>query len=562
MLPFPLPVTSPAQLAYQLLQDSDWAHAHRDLDLPVELRTVLSMIMDSPEPLWIAWGAEEKAFFFNDAYLPFLGGKLHGAMGNRLDVVWADVWADVAEAIDDAFAGRHRSFKNLRLMMDRDGTPRETFWTFSYSPLRMAHGGVAGIICAVTEQTEQVAERDLHVRQVAAITQEAREAHLELVRAREQLRQSQKLEAMGQLTGGVAHDFNNLLQVITGSVDMLLPAWPAGDPKVKFLHAISGASERAARLTAQLLAFSRRQSLSPEVFDAGDGVRALTTILATVLGERVALRMALPERRLPVLLDRSQFDTALINIAANARDATNGTGEVTITLEPVAGVPAVRMAGPLKGPFLAIHIRDSGAGIEADVLGRIFEPFFTTKAVGAGTGLGLSQVFGFVKQSEGEVDVTSVPGYGTTFTLYLPLTDQPTEHSVDMTGHPPTDGAGRTILVVEDNADVADFAVGAVASLGYGVVLARNAESALDELRKDAARFHAVFSDVVMPGVSGLDLGLAIRVNYPRLPVILTSGYSELLSKNPGHGFRLLKKPYSLKQLADALASVETSTGV
>lgn len=550
MHPFPLPVSAPDQLAYRLLQDSDWARSPAAAEAPCELRTLLAMILDSPEPLWIAWGLSEKAFFFNDAYLPMLGDKLHGAMGNRLDVVWSDVWADVEHAIDAAFAGRSRSFKNLPLMMDRDGTLRETFWTFSYSPLRDASGAVAGIICVVSEQTERVIERDLHSRQVAAITEQAREAHLELVRAREQLRQSQKLEAIGQLTGGVAHDFNNLLQVITGSVDMLLHTWPAEDPRRRYVQAIGNASDRATRLTAQLLAFSRRQSLSPEVFDLCESVQALSDIITTVLGARIQVSVNLPDRPLPVLLDRTQLDTALINIAVNARDAIDGHGTVTIDVEQVTAVPSVRFAAPLKGDFAAISVTDTGTGIDPGVVDRIFEPFFTTKGIGAGTGLGLSQVFGFVKQSEGEVDVKSEAGVGTRFTLYLPLT-----RSSETVARPAAQpgllhGHGLCVLVVEDNVDVAEFAVGALRELDYEVVLARNANEALAELEQDATRFHVMFSDVVMPGTNGLELARHVRDRFPDLPIILTSGYSELLARDPGHGFTLLRKPYSLKQLA------------
>lgn len=550
MHPFPLSVSTPDQLAYRLLQDSDWARSAAAASAPPELRTLLAMILDSPEPLWIAWGHEEKAFFFNDAYLPMLGDKLHGAMGNRLQTVWADVWQDVAQAIDDAFAGTHRSFNNLPLMMDRDGTLRETFWTFSYSPLRMGSGAVAGIFCVVSEQTERVIERDMHSRQVAAITEQAREAHLELVRAREQLRQSQKLEAIGQLTGGVAHDFNNLLQVITGSVDMLLHTWPGDDPRLRYIQAIGSASDRATRLTAQLLAFSRRQSLSPEVFDLCESVQALSDIITTVLGARITMRVNLPDTPLPVLLDRTQLDTALINIAVNARDAIDGQGTVTIQVEQVTAVPSIRFAAPMKGAFAAISVTDTGTGIDPTVVDRIFEPFFTTKDVGAGTGLGLSQVFGFVKQSEGEVDVSSEPGTGTRFTLYLPLAQSSGALPRPLSQPGLVHGHGLCVLVVEDNVDVAEFAVGALRELDYTVVLARNAEQALAALQQDAARFHVMFSDVVMPGTNGLDLARNVRSRFPDLPIILTSGYSELLARDPGHGFTLLRKPYSLKQLA------------
>ena len=210
-------------------------------------------------------------------------------MGNRPEDVWADVWPDVVQAVNDAFAGTSRSFKNLPLMMDRDGTLRETFWTFSYSPLRVGCGSVAGILCVVSEQTERVIERDLHSRRVAAITEQAREAHGTGPRPRAA---AAIAEAGSDRPAHrrVAHDFNNLLQVITGSVDMLLHTWPADDSRRRYIRAIATASDRATKLTAQLLAFSRRQSLSPEVFDLCESVHALSDIITTVLGARIRCR--------------------------------------------------------------------------------------------------------------------------------------------------------------------------------------------------------------------------------------------------------------------------------
>ncbi|WP_313456421.1 ATP-binding protein [Stenotrophomonas sp.] len=549
-----LPVSNPDQLAYRLLLDSDWAEAGGLAQAPAELRVLLTTLFDSPEPMWLAWGAQDKHFFFNDAYLPLLGGKLHGAMGRGLQEVWSDVWSDVSEAIDDAFAGRHRSFRNLPLQMDRDGSLKETYWTFSYSPLRLLTGEVAGIFCVVSEQTEQVQQKNLHTRQVEAITEQARDAHLELVRAREQLRQAQKLETMGQLTGGVAHDFNNLLQVIGGSVDMLQHTLPPEAPQLRYVTAIGSAADRAGKLTSHLLAFSRRQSLTPEVFDIRESIRALSDIVGTVLGARIGFEVSLPETPLYVLLDRNQLDTSLINIAVNARDAIVGEGQVSISIERVDTIPSVRQAAPMLGNYVAVTVRDTGQGIAPEVLSRIFEPFFTTKGIGAGTGLGLSQVFGFVKQSEGEVDVQSSVGTGTTFTLYLPLTQAGSATAPVAPSHRIANGTGLSVLVVEDNVDVAAFATGALAELGFNVVLARNAAEAWAELQRGAGRFQVVFSDVVMPGVNGLQLARRIRDTYPGLPVILTSGYSELLASDPNHGFTLLRKPYSLKQLASALA--------
>lgn len=547
-----LPVSSPDSQAYRLLQDSDWVHAGLAESAPPELRTVLTMILDCPEPLWISWGPDN-LFYFNDAFAPWMGNKLVGAMGTPVRIVWHDVWDELGGAIADAMAGTHRSFRNLRVFMDRDGTRRETFWTFSYSPIRVADGSVGGILCVVSDQTEFVSERNEHSRQVEAISEEARQAHAELVRAREQLRQSQKLEAIGQLTGGVAHDFNNLLQVISGSVDMLRYGTPRDERQRRHIEAIGAAADRATSLVSHLLSFSRRQTLSPEVFDLGNGVAGLGDIIRTLLGGRVALDLELPDESLHVLLDKTQLDTALINLAVNARDAIPEHGTIRICVRRVEAMPSVRFAAPLKGAFAAVSVSDDGCGIEEAVMSQVFDPFFTTKGVGEGTGLGLSQVFGFVKQSEGEVDVTSTVGEGSTFVLYLPLTNQALAADAASDTRLLQDAHGLNVLVVEDNVDVAEFAVSALRELGCGVHLARNGSEALLELEQNHARYHVVFSDVVMPGISGLELAKTLRDLYPDLHVVLTSGYSELLARETDHGFALLRKPYTLGDLAAAI---------
>jgi len=548
-----LPVSSPDSLAYRLLQESAWSTQGLAEQAPAELRTLLSMMFDCPEPLWLAWG-EQRLFYFNDAFIPWLGNKLDGAMASPLHVVWHEVWAEVNDAVNDAMAGNHRSFRNLRLFMDRDGTTRETFWTFSYSPIRLLTGAVGGIFCVVSDQTETVLERTEYSRQVQAITEQAQQAHRELVTAREQLRQSQKLEAIGQLTGGVAHDFNNLLQVINGSVEMLRFRGPTDERQARYVEAIGAAADRATSLVSHLLSFSRRQSLTPRVFDLGAGIQGLADIMRTLLGTRIALRLQLPDTPLYVLLDKTQLDTALINMAVNARDAIPDHGTVTVKVERLARMPSVRFSAPLKGEFAAVTVSDTGSGIDPEVLGQIFDPFFTTKGVGEGTGLGLSQVFGFAKQSEGEVDVTSTPGEGTTFTLYLPLSRDTLATGADTDEDAVLqDCHGLNVLVVEDNVDVAEFAVGALAELGYGTFLARSADAALAELQRHPSRYDVVFSDVVMPGISGLELAKTLRQQWPELHVVLTSGYSELLAREPGHGFSLLRKPYSLSDLAAAL---------
>ena len=381
-----------------------------------------------------------------------------------------------------------------------------------------------------------------------------KEAAVALEAAQEQLRQAQKMEAVGQLTGGVAHDFNNLLTVIRGSVELLAREDLTPERRKRYVAAIGETAERASRLTGQLLAFARRQSLTPEIFDVAESLTRLAEMIQTLAGSRLALELNLPDEACTILADRSQFDTSIVNMAINARDAMAGEGVLTIGVGLVSGIPAIRGHAPVAGDFVAVTVTDTGDGIAAEDLFRIFEPFYTTKGVGAGTGLGLSQVIGFAKQSGGDIRVDSEPGAGATFTLYLPrATIEADGIEPERQSRGTTQGDGLRVLVVEDNEQVGQFATEALNQLGYDSVLAPDGASALAELEADSARFHVVFSDVVMPGMSGMDLAARIRERHPNLPVVLTSGYSHVLAQNGTHGFELLHKPYSIEQLSRIL---------
>ncbi len=380
----------------------------------------------------------------------------------------------------------------------------------------------------------------------------------ELLQAQEALRQSQKLEAVGQLTGGVAHDFNNLLTIIRSSVDFLRRPDLPEVRKRRYLDAVSDTVDRAAKLTGQLLAFARRQALKPEVFSVGQRVRAIADMLDTLTGARVQVLIEAPDSNCHIRADVSQFETALVNMAVNARDAMDGEGTLILRVTCGAALPAVRGHAGSGTPFVAIALTDTGIGIPQDRIGRIFEPFFTTKEVGKGTGLGLSQVFGFAKQSGGDVDVRSVVGEGTTFTLYLPevaVSEMPTGEREREEGLAPL-GCGQSILVVEDNVGVGQFATQILEDLGYRPTWAGNAEEALERLGDDGNGFDLVFSDVVMPGMGGVALARELQGRLPHLPVILTSGYSHVLAQESDHGFALLHKPYSAEQLGRILHRV------
>lgn len=377
--------------------------------------------------------------------------------------------------------------------------------------------------------------------------------------AEEALKHSQRLEALGQLTGGVAHDFNNLLTVIRASVDLLNRPQLSEERRQRYITAIAEAVTRAAKLTSQLLAFARRQTLKPEVFDVGDRMQPLRDMLATLLGPAIEIVMQLPTEPCLVNADAGQFETALINMATNARDAMQGKGRIVFTVNAATTVPdtLAHLAGTpiLKNlGFVCVTVSDTGVGIPATRLGRIFEPFFTTKQVGQGTGLGLSQVFGFARQSGGEVTVASEVGQGSTFSLYLPRVPADLlPRSKAPTTAPAVAGSGMSVLMVEDNIELGNFAADGLTELGYSITLVDNATDALAELVGDADRFDVVFTDVVMPGMTGLDLAQAIRDRCIGVPVVLTTGYSEALSQDGVIGLDLVQKPYAIDEVSRVL---------
>ena len=377
----------------------------------------------------------------------------------------------------------------------------------------------------------------------------------ERTKAEEALRQAQKMEAVGQLTGGVAHDFNNLLTIIKSSTDLLRRPGLAEERRRRYVDAISETVDRASKLTGQLLAFARRQPLKREVFDAAGRVRAIADMLNTVVGARIRIETDLGCRECFVETDASQFETALVNMAVNARDAMQEEGTLSIRVRSIASVPAIRGKTGPAGNNVAVSIADTGHGIPPEKLSQIFEPFYTTKEIGKGTGLGLSQAYGFAKQSGGNLAVESEVGCGTTFTLYLPEVERPlevAERLVAADAEAPTKGHGRRVLVVEDNGQVGTFSTQLLHDLGYETTWASNADEAL-RLIDEAEGFDAVFSDVVMPGMSGVQLGQEIRRRHPGLPVILTSGYSHVLAEEGRHGFELLQKPYAAEELSRVL---------
>jgi PAS domain S-box-containing protein len=375
---------------------------------------------------------------------------------------------------------------------------------------------------------------------------ERRENQQKLEQMQQRLAESQKLDALGQLTGGVAHDFNNLLMIVSGNIHNLKKL-VGDDPRGKrSIDAIEIATKRGADLTRQLLTFSRRQRVTPEPFDVAERINAVYGILDTGLGGAVTLKTEIEPDLWPVVADTSEFETALVNLIVNARDAMPEGGNVVIEANN-----AVLQDPPHPGDYVVIRVRDSGVGIPPDVLSRIFDPFFTTKPVGKGTGLGLSQVHGFAHQAGGTVTVSSELEKGTTVTICLPRGR--IEKSTKQVQRKGAAGTGN-VLLIEDNPEVANASAGFLEQLGYSVRWVSDAEAAMKEVERDG--IDLIVSDIVMPGsVDGLKLARTIRGMHPDLPILLTTGYSDAALK-VGSEFPILTKPYLIHELGGALAKL------
>ena len=380
------------------------------------------------------------------------------------------------------------------------------------------------------------------------------------VKTEERLRDAQRMEAVGQLTGGVAHDFNNLLQVIRGNLELLEPALeddPAAQRRLK--NALHGA-DRAAQLTRQLLAFARRQPLAPQVVNLSRLIGDMAALLRRTLGEAIEVETVIGGGLRNTLADPAQVESAILNLALNARDAMAGGGRLTVEVSNAALDEAyARDAdGLTPGQFVMIAVSDTGEGMSRETKERVFEPFFTTKGEGKGSGLGLSMVYGFVRQSSGHVRVYSEPGHGTTVKIYLPRTHQGVTPTLTAAAIP-DQGDQQSVLVVEDETQVRSAAVEMLKTLGYRCLEAADAQGALDILAGEA-RIDLVFTDVVMPGpLKTRDFAAHVREKYPGLPILFTSGYTDNAIVHHGRldeGLHLLSKPYARLDLARKVAQL------
>ncbi|HEY3815199.1 MAG TPA: CHASE3 domain-containing protein [Caulobacteraceae bacterium] len=451
---------------------------------------------------------------------------------------------DASEAIDRA------EIELLNSREDRASLERGLLLAAVISSLAAA-GALAWFVLRSTQRSlELVEDRN----DALATEMEAR------LRAEAQLRQSQKMEAVGQLTGGVAHDFNNMLAIIIGNMDLLQRKLARGEGKLETYveNALSGA-QRAAVLTQSLLAFSRQQPLDPKALDVNKTVSEMSRLLQRTLGEAVTIETVLAAGLWAAYIDASQLESAMLNLGVNARDAMGDGGKLTIETANTYLDDAYverEAGGVIAGQYVMVAFTDTGDGIGPDIVERVFDPFFTTKAPGKGTGLGLSQVHGFLKQSGGHVKIYSEPRVGTTVKLYLPRADgdrvaaPPGAHVPD-----PLEAGQAVVLVVEDDAHVRAFVCDGVRDLGHRVIEAESVKTALAALDV-APEIELILTDVVMPGATGRVLADEARKKRPGLPVVFMTGYTRNAIVHNGvldAGALLLNKPFTLKQLSAKL---------
>ncbi len=508
-----------------------------------------SLADSAPALMWIS-GEDGVRIFVNAAYVDFAGVTFEDALildwrsrlhADDLQVILKAQISGEASRKPFSLEGRYRRF---------DGEMR---WLKSFSQPRHGPGqvfnGFIGIAFDFTD-TKEAEAKLTNLNELLA--DRVQEALSERDVAQAALTQSQKLEAIGQLTGGVAHDFNNLLTVIIGALDVLQRNPQDETRRERMVSAAQAAARRGEKLTQHLLAFARRQPLHPEICRIDAMIVDSESLLRRAIGEGLTLSLDLQAGERTTLTDSGQFEAALLNMVVNARDATPPGGAIAILS---AAVDLAEPRGELPaGRYLRVAVRDTGAGMDAKTMERAFEPFYTTKPVGKGTGLGLSQVYGFARQSGGEVTIDSTVGEGTTVAMTLPVREAFSSVEV-LSVAPPATRATAHVLLVEDDVEVGDLIEAMLDELGHMVSRAASADQALAITRADPT-LALVITDVMMPGgKSGVDLAITLSHERPDLPILLSSGYAgQELVRAHETSWPLLRKPYALDALARAMA--------
>ena len=510
------------------------------------------MLADSaPVLMWVSRPGGRREFV-NQAYVDYVGLPFEEA----LDFDWRQRIdpEDLPRVLGEQIAGE-TSAKLFTLEARYLRSDGEWRWLRSFSQPRTGpSGGFEGFIGIGFDVTEaKRAETDL--KRINELLAERVEAALEERDAAEAaLRHVQKLEAVGQLTGGVAHDFNNLLTVIIGALDLIQRHPADASRRERMIEAALGAARRGERLTQQLLAFARRQALKPEPVRVDAVLSEAEPLLRRAVGEAVSFTLNPGAAGAVAMIDVSQFEAAIMNLVVNARDAVAQGGVIRVETQACA-LAEGEVAETPAGTYVRLDVHDTGVGMDAETLARVFDPFFTTKDVGKGTGLGLSQVYGFARQSGGGVAIESEPGKGASVRLYLPRTSQPALADAAAGPAAPT-GPALRVLLVEDDPQVGDMVAAILEELGHAVTRTDGVAPALEVLAGPAP-FDLMLTDLIMPGaLTGVDLAHEAVKLRPGLPVILSSGYTgEALASADGAPWPLLRKPYTADALAEALAT-------
>ena len=554
-----------------MIRANDWASSPvgPPEQWPQALKTALRMALTTRHPIFIFWGPEHICFY-NDGYRPSLGPEKHPALlGARGSELFSELWGIIGPQIDMVMRGEGATWHENHLVPSyRHGVLDEVYWTYSYGPIddASAPGGVGGVLVVCTETTQQIrvanalreSERalkelndELEQRVSMEVAERLRE-QARLAEAQEALRQSQKIETLGQLTGGVAHDFNNLLTPAMGALDFARLELQGNDVAQEVIAVGLQAAERARTLVQRLLAFGRRQHLQPQDIDADSLMDSAVELAQRSLRPGIRLVLDMPEGLPAVHADPDQVVLAVLNLVVNARDAIEGVGNITLRVreDNDPDEPGLR-----PGRYLRIDVCDDGCGMDEAVVARAAEPFFTTKPTGKGTGLGLASVQGLAVQSGGGFKLASTLGEGSTVSLWVPVSATPDlerqQHEAERTR--PLAAKSQCILLVDDDELVRASGTSSLRRAGYDVVQAADGEEAL-ALLDAAGPFDLMVTDYAMPGLSGLDLIDAARRRKPRMPVLMVTGYAD--NGRESADVPRLQKPFLPAELVDRVQAL------
>jgi len=547
----------------QLIRTMDWTRSGLGPveSWPPSLRAVTGMLLLSPVPIVLLWG-ELGIMIYNDAYSVFAGNRHPALLGSEVRKGWAEIADFNDNVMRVGLAGGTLAYKDQQLSLIRHGQPEPVWMDLDYSPVPGEDGKPAGVIAIVVETTERVLA-EARVRETERRFREELEAQVldrtaALARseansrkAEQALMQMQKMEALGALTGGIAHDFNNLLMAVHGSLELLRERLPDEPLLLRLVdNALAGAN-RGSTLTRRMLAFARRQDLKTERIDLHALIDGMRELMQRSLGGTIVVETRFSKDLPAVEADANQLESALLNLAVNARDAMDGVGTIVIATSESWVHDGDGPVSP--GRYVRLALSDTGAGMDDATLKRATEPFFTTKGVGKGTGLGLSMVHGLAEQLGGALLMTSRPDVGTTAEIWLPASHSPAVAPAEQAS--PGAGIRRcapsravTVLTVDDDDLVRATTVEMLEDLGYAVEQARSGAEALKLL--EGVCVDMVITDHAMPQMTGAQLAATLRERYPTLPVIMATGYAELPAGEQ-LGLPRLAKPYSQQSLAE-----------